>query len=231
MKKFFSIILCLLILLSDQAKATVVFTDTFTVSSNINLNAYPSGSPDYAMSLGAATDLIVIASSDTVVDQVATDSFARIINPAVATGDQQITATLSGGGGTVGLMARMDAAGNDDGYLAFFNASGDSVRIYRVDDGNFVELIDCGSPGAFADPFTGRLKVTGSGATVFIEAQANATTTCTFSDTNANRKITGPPGIWNGTGSSISTFDNISVDNLASGSAVPLMLSKRRRVQ
>jgi len=229
MKKIFSVILCLLILLADEAKATVVFTDSFTVGADVNLNAYPA-TPDYAMNLGAAADFKVIAAVDRVESQVNTDAVARITNAAAPTGDQQITATLtSSPGGAAGLAARCNTSGTANCYVVEFVPSLDVVRFYRMDNSTFNTLgSDCSR--SFIENFTGRFKVTGSGATISLEAQVDATAVCTYSDTDANRKTSGTPGIHNG-GSDQSTFDNISVDNLAAAAVSPLIIlsSKRRR--
>ena len=226
MKRFFAIVTILLLLLSDQAKATVVFTDSFTVAADVNLDAYP-GTPDYAMVVGASTDLKVIDATDRIESQVATLAMARLINAAVPTGDQEITATMTADGGAVSMTVRT-ASGAETAYLARFVPDSDEITIYRVVAGGYTELTLCSR--VFGDPFTGILKATGTGATVTISAQADATSVCSVDDSSVDRLTSGTPG-FNIEGANIQTYDNVSVDNLAAaGGGMPVKLSLFRRM-
>lgn len=199
---------------------SVVFTDNFTVGADVNINAYPA-TPDYAMTVGAAADIKVIAATDRAESQVVTNCVARIINAAAPTGDQQITANIGGGGAaSVGLAVRCATDGTGNCYVAFFVSTSSSIELYRVDTGTF-SLLTTFTGRAFGDPFVGRFKATGAGATVTLEIQADSTAIATFDDTNALRKTSGTSGIMNGNTST--WHDNISVDDLLAAAAATLM--------
>lgn len=197
---------------------SVVFTDAFTVGANTNIDAYPSGSPDYAYNQGSGADLTVNATNDRVQTTTVSPTYlsARIIDPAVPTGDQEITATcnISGTDRQGYVCARCATDGSANLYAGLLDLTqANEVQIIRFDAGvyNVIASADRGFAGA--GTHTLRLKVTGSGATVSLEFQVDATASVTFADTSANRKTSGPPGIA-GNSSANDWVDDVSVDNL-----------------
>ena len=62
---------------------TVLFTDTFTVSASADINAYPSGSPDWAYSQGTGSNIQVIDTTDRLECSAASNKVARVIDASV----------------------------------------------------------------------------------------------------------------------------------------------------
>ena len=209
-----------------RAESTVVFTDSFTVSSDTDLDAYPSGSPDYAYlgagGFGAGSNLTVVAASDRV---QTTDNFivlARIIDPAGAiTGDQKITAQMFSAATNEEpqLLVRCAAFNPVDCYL--FNTSDDGgsqrVEMYRCTADTFSLIAS--STRTFSFPATCSFQATGAGATVSLEVVAGGTSPFTFGDTDGDRKTSGPPGIAMRTSTLSAWIDDLSVDNLVTTAA------------
>ena len=83
MKKLFAIVLSLLLAV-PMAHAELVFgPDSFTAGSNINIDAYPSGSANYTYSVGSSANLLVNATSDLIVvqDNIGADGIAIVTSP------------------------------------------------------------------------------------------------------------------------------------------------------
>jgi hypothetical protein len=89
---------------------------------------------------------------------------------------------------------------------------------------------DRGLTGAGTRAF--RLRATGTGAQVDLEFQVAATTTLTYSDTDASRLTSGVPGLGayceGGETSRSAWVDNLSVDDLISASGWGMLLAGRR---
>jgi hypothetical protein len=209
---------------------SVVFTDNFTVAADTNIDAYPSGSPDYAYNNGSGTNFTVNAANDRVQDLSTTTTVAaRIIDAAVPTGDQEITAdcfsnTTDNSGG---VAARMATAGTQNYYSTYLEQNqANECRLHRLDTGTEVLLdsVDAGFSGGSARSH--RLKVTGAGATVTVEWQIGTMAARSVGDTAANRKTSGPPGIIGYNGSpNVIWVDNVSVDNLITGAIYTVLNS------
>lgn len=197
----------------------IVFTDNYTVDADTNLNAYPAGSPDYAMVLGAAADLIASGANKRVEGTIAGDLHARIIDAAGAiTGDQEISGDCHAviAGSPSGAVSARHSTTSADFYMSFIQGeAADEVRIYRVDAGTFV-LVAAADRGITTDGTRRhRLRVTGAGATVNVEFQVDALSALTFADTSANRKTSGPPGVGMYTNAAGAVWvDNVTVDDL-----------------
>lgn len=198
---------------------SVVFTDNFTVDSDIDIDDYPAGSIDYAYNAGSGTNMQVIASTDKATVSVTTTQVkVRIIDATVPTGNQEITADISCADSYSSgeVIARMATSGNlENFYMAKVElTNAEECRIYRCDDGSFTLIASADRGFSGAQTINVRLKVTGTGATVSIEAQFGATAVLTVDDTSASRKTSGPPGIGGWTSSTAIIVDNVSVDNL-----------------
>ena len=196
----------------------VVFTDSFTVASDIDLAAYPSGAPDYTYVRGTTGAITVLASSDGAFIQASAASVAAAITDAsVPTGDQEITAQTHAISYQCGfLIARASPQSFYNTYLDF--TAGNECQVYRRDNSTTQTLIASADRGltAAGSPFTQRLKVTGTGATVTVEAQFAGTAVLTYADMSAERKTAGPPGI-GGYAEATNTYwvDDVSVQSFA----------------
>jgi hypothetical protein len=193
-----------------------VFTDNYTVGADINIDAYPSGAPDYEYVRGSGSDILVSAANDRAqLNTADTSAAARIIDPVAPTGDQEITASVqcTSGGDSSYVIVR--AAGGQNYYFAYLNlSSGTEVGLFRRHNGVSTTLTEV-TRGITAGTHTMRLKAVGTGATVSLELQIDATTVITVDDTSADRKTSGTPGIggYSFAGSTV-WVDNVSVEDL-----------------
>lgn len=202
---------------------SVVFTDSFTVGADVNIDAYP-GTPDYAYNIGSGSNLSVNAANDRVqTTSTGQNHVARIINAAAPSGDQQIIATVGLNGvnnARGGLACRCATAGTSNLYLYLIDPSSGDLRIYRDDSASFVLLTNFNSGQVPSDGAqTMVVKAVTNGAQVDLTYTLNALTPGTYSDTHANRKTSGPPGvsIWCTTANTGAYVDDVSVDDLVTG--------------
>ena len=215
--------------------AIVFGPDTFTVASDINIDAYPSGNPDYAYNVGSGSNLQVNAANDRV--QAVLDGVfltARCIDATAPTGDQEATATVGAGLFDCPLLcARMASSGTLTnyyyGYINLDNAN--EVILCRLDDGSGVQLASA-ARGLLAGTHTARIKAIGAGATVAVEFQVDATTMLTYDDTSATRKTSGPSGFGldyeNALG--VCYIDDFQIDDLAAaGLSIPVAMDIYRQ--
>lgn len=205
---------------------TVVFTDAFTVGADVTLGSYPSASPnnDYELVTADGT-LDVNAANDRVVKGSATnDTYYKIVDASVPTGDQQITALCDHGSGYDGGCVQTRHKTGSECYV-FLMAGSNTVEIYRRDPG-YTLITSVSRTYTAGAAHTLRFKTTGT-TTVSLEAQINATTNVTATDTSADRQDSGPPGIGHvaDTGALTGYVDDVSVDNLAGGTTFQKSLS------
>lgn len=199
----------------------VVFTDNFTVTSDTNLSAYPSGSADYAYMRGSGTNLTVNAANDRVQSPSTTDEYhARIIDAAVpTTGGHEITATIYSSTTDSGMLLLRCSASADTCYLSYCDVTQtNEVQIYRFVAGTptLIASADRSLSGAAARTWVFRAVTNGS--QVDLTLTIGGTTALTYSDTSGSRITSGAPGIgiYNGTANT-AYVDNVSVDDLTSG--------------
>lgn len=217
---------------------SVVFTDNFTVGSNTNIDAYPAAGADYAYNAGSGANLTVNAANDRVQNGALNVFYAaRIIDASVPTGDQEMKALCghlsdaSLGNGYV--CARMATGGTLTNYYWLHLDTGNvnEVRVLRDDNGSSV-LVDSFNDGiaAAAGSNTHRLKVTGAGATVTLEVQLGnpGTTHSGITDSTANRKTAGPPGLgaYNENAAGDGWVDDVSVDDLVSTTPINVSIGE-----
>lgn len=202
----------------------VVFTDSFTVGADISLSSYPSGAADYALIDGQESQANVNAANDRVqvIAAGSDDNAWRIIDAAVPTGDQECTVSANDTSANFydcgSVIVRGSAGGN---YYLFTRANSTTVELYRIDSGAFVLLTSASRTTTNGTTHTMRLKATGTGATVSLEAQIDATAVVTASDSNANRKTSGTPGLAVYSASASLWIDDLSVDDLTAGGSLP----------
>ena len=197
--------------------ALVFGPDEFTVGADTNIDAYPAAGADYAYNVGSGSNLTVNAANDRVQRGVAGSFVARLIDAAAPTGNQEVILD----GDNINLaeasaipMTRAATGGTDDLYFTDMNTGiANEVQLYRDDAGTSVLLAngDRGLSGAATRRM--RLRAVGSGTAISLETQIDDTRPLTFSDTAANRKTSGPPGL--GILDTATFVDNLSVDDLA----------------
>lgn len=199
----------------------VVFSDSFTVGADTALEAYPSGSPDYAAVYGG-NNLDVIAATGRVTGSVTSDNSYRIIDAAAPTGDQKITLTCGVRTGYDGGHAKVRCTTNN-GYL-FQRASATTFELYRLASGGYSLLTTYSVSTANNSALSISLKAVGSGATVTITPTVSGTDLASYADTAGTRLLNGTPGVHfyqaDAGVNAANYIDNISVDDLsASGIA------------
>lgn len=194
---------------------TVVFgPDNFTVAANTNINAYPAGNVAYAYNLGTTTHLTVNAANDRVQNTQTSDKIARCTRAGVPSGDQEATAacygnTTTGNSGDVAVRCATDNTSNC--YFTYTNAG--NFEIWRVDGAAFTLMVSAARTYVTGTN-TKRLKATGT-TTVDLEAQIGTTAVLTTSDATANRKQSGPPGIYIfNTTANIAYVDDFQINDL-----------------
>jgi hypothetical protein len=192
----------------------VVFTDAFTVASDIGLTSYPSGSPDYGECLDGWA-LTVNAANDRVQTDNLGPLIARIVNAAVPTGDQKITCdigwTTDYDSGYVGC--RGDSTGN---CYVIMRASTTTWELYRFDNRTYTLLNSYGVSTTDNSSGSVSLKATGTTTVALTPTIAGADRT-TYNDSSANRKTSGTPCVALYRSSGTPWLDNVSVDDLQAG--------------
>jgi hypothetical protein len=200
---------------------SVVFTDTFTVGSDTELSSYPSaGAPDYARISGTGTFTANAVNDYVRAAGTSTEIVYRIINAAAPTGSQEITVDnyhAAGNYETFGACVR--CASTADAYVAIV-VSGSTVELYRMDSGTMNLIATASRTNTMNAVVACRFKAVTNGSQVDIEFQANATAVVTYSDTSGSRKTSGTPGLWSYFGGAGFYADNISLDDLTTGTAV-----------
>ncbi len=185
----------------EKEIAELVFTDVFTVGADANIDAYPSGAPDYTYNDGSGANLTVNAANDRVQCSVGGDASARVIRSGTTTGDQEIR--LDGFSTTDAapeVMVRMATSGELHSFYYLY-VNGNIVEIYRRDNSTSETLVASGDRGIAVNGRQAyRIKATGTNPVV-VEGQVADTAVVTYSDTSASRKTVGPYGIgvYNGT--------------------------------
>jgi hypothetical protein len=200
--------------------------DAFTVASDINIDAYPSGAPDYAYTLGSGSNLTVNAANDRVQNGVGSTLLAaRCIKSGMPTGDQECRASLNhpqAAGDDGGfLCVRMATNGSSHFYMTANNAP--SVVLYRCDGGTgLVDLIllVSRSAGIAGTDYAMRLRAVGTGSAVHLwalpEGQGTPASPVTYTDTSVDRKTSGVPGFGiYGTSANAGYIDNFEISDLA----------------
>lgn len=199
-----------------------LFSDTFTVTADTNISSYPSGSPDYAYvsGFGSGADLTVNATNDRLQSTygAGADRIARIINAAVSSTNQEISAdcyALSSAWEAAYPVLRA-ASGSGDFYTCpILLPEANEVRLYRSDGGSFSLLASANLGLTSSGAYTMTARASGVGATVVLEVVVNGTLAIVHLDTSASRKTSGNPGIgvYDGNGSGDIYADNIVVSS------------------
>ena len=219
MKKLFAIVLSLLLAV-PMAHAELVFgPDSFTAGSNINIDAYPSGSANYTYSVGSSANLLVNATSDLIVvqDNIGADGIAIVTSPDLSSlGDQEARAVVSGtaaalAGSWAGVTIRDDGSG--DAYLAGIDNGNNEVAIYEIIAGATSLLASADRGLAGATKYSMWFSAVGSSLTL----RLNGDTAVTVTDAT---RSTGSPGVYGGDDGAAGTageIDDFEVDDLATG--------------
>jgi len=181
-----------------QPGHTILFRDSFTVTGDTNIDAYPAGSPDYQYgSVGSGSNATVSAVNDRV-ESVTTASHVRLIDAAAPSGDQEaiIRGNTATGNENAQVMVRHTlVSGLGNAYrIDWRNAEANELRLSRADNDIVTSLAsaDRGLSGAATRFF--RIRALGTGATVSLLGQIGDTAVLTVDDVDAARKMTGAPG-------------------------------------
>lgn len=201
---------------------SVVFTDTFTVGADVNIESYP-GTPDYARMNGSAGNVVVNAANDRVQRPLAGGdiTFVRCLDASMPTGNQSVTTTGAWDtGSTSALPCVRCQAGSFDCYTGWLNFPGGTLEIYRVSAGPTYTFLAGGTTVPGAGTYTATLQAVGTGAQVDLDFTVQGVGSVQYSDTAGSRLTSGTPGfeITNGTGD-LAWLDNFSVDDLIAGVA------------
>lgn len=177
-----------------------VLDDTLSGSASTQLSgrtADTTGGAYSAWSGGINSTALVLLGDGTV--SINAGSTSYVINASASTADDETcslqTTYSSSANGKMAAILR--GTGSGTGYLALFSSIGGSgsVQLYRAVSDSFTTI---GSTASF-DPTTSptvALHVSGTGATVTVEALVNGSVIRTYSDTNAQRITSiGKPGI------------------------------------
>lgn len=202
----------------------VVFTDLFTVGSDVDLVTHNADYIEIATSGHGA--LRVNAAEDAVENRYSgiysTPFHAthRWAGSGAPTGSQQVTfnaSRVSGNGSTTAVMLRMPTANTNNGYVCGLgNSYANGIAIWRRVAGVDTLLANGGTP---ASPDT--LVAEATGTTTVALSLSDGTTTITYDDSSGSRHEVGTPGIYvrqgsDSTASSAFLYDFV-VDDLASG--------------
>ena len=203
--------------------ALVFGPDTFTVGADTNIDAYPAAGADYAYNNGSGANLTVNAANDRVqapTGDATQDFVARLIDAAAPTGSQEAIgdgiASAAGAADFGTVNNRCAAGGTYDLYMTRYVPNTGTFVIRRTDAGVETTLITRTDATGIVNNRM-RLRAIGSGSAVALEAQHEDLRPLQYSDTAANRKTSGAPGLQidnNGTGNN-AALDNFSVDDLA----------------
>ena len=200
-----------------------IFSDSFTVAADVNIEAYPA-TPDYSLMNGIAGDVKVNAANDRVQAPTAGTKFrVRCLNAACPTGDQEVSVrgtSDSATGVQTAVLARCHAT-LDDCYMMRINYDTNAMELwsYTLGIGSLIDTT--ASSYTSAGTHTYYLKAEGAGATVTLTFRIDALTPRVFADTSGARKTAGKAGLYlyNGTANT-GWVDDFSVDDLIAGGSV-----------
>lgn len=198
---------------------SIVLNDPFTTGTSQNIGAYNA---DYARWLGTTEQLTVDATDDRV-ESSTTGEFGFLWQGTGSpTEDYEVRGTgfTNRAGEGPALQVRCSAASGGNGYWVTFLA-GAPPDIYRYDNGafNYLQSLTAAGNVPNGTAFSMRVRVTTDGSNnVVIQAQINSGTTANYTDTAANRKLSGNPGLTiykTGGAADDIWLDDYIVDNLA----------------
>lgn len=209
----------------------ILLNDAFTTATSQNIGAYNS---DYVRWLGTTEQLTVDATDDRV-ESTETGEFGFLWNNGASpTGTYEVRATgfTNRSGEGPAIQVRCDSASGGNGYWVVF-LSGSAPDLYRYDNGTFNYLGNFSGAGNVPNgtSFTMRVRVSNNGSNnVEIQCQLNTGTTVTLTDTAANRKLTGRPGLTiyrtGGVANDI-WIDDFVVDDLLTSSTLSTTIAAR----
>lgn len=191
--------------------------DAFTVGIDANIDAYPSGSPDYAYSRGSGSNLNVNATNDNVAVNVdSTTLVARVVNLAIPNSmtTQETRGDLFTGAtpGAAGLALRYSASTR--GYVCQLSP-GDANEVQISEDNAGYTLLASINRGLVANTtYAASFRAVGVASGTLLTLIIGGAFALTFTDTTA--PASGAPGIheFRDPGAT-ATVDNFLVDDLS----------------
>ena len=186
---------------------TVLFTDTFTVSASADINAYPSGSPDWAYSQGTGSNIQVIDTTDRLECSAASNKVARVIDASVPStmGNQLVRLdVMCPSGCAAGAALRYNTTTR--GYQGTHDATGSVNEVAIYEDNAGATLVADGDRSLTASTtYPVVFSALGGSAECNLRLVINNTAAVTFRDTTA--PATGSPGVYMfGVGAAIDNF-------------------------
>ena len=207
---------------------SVVFSDSFTnAGSDVGIVVWDGNS--YVYVIGSGTDLTVNATNDrvqcTVVD---TDKVVRIKNASVPTTGNGIVSATIHCGAVVGvddlasLCVRLKTDDTHNFYLALLDRRAQTGTIIRWSAGTPDDIVVLYNPArAIGASHTATFRAVTNGSQVDLTLTISGLTDVTYSDTAANRKLDGTPGIhfYDATANE-AYLDDLSVDDTPAGATL-----------
>lgn len=206
---------------------SIVFTDSFTVGSDTALESYPSaGDPDYA-NISGADNLDVNAANDRVQGTTSgADEVYRIIDAAVPTGNQKISANC---GVTTGYSCGYLGVRGSASFNAYLltRASNTTWELWRIDAGSWTLLTSWSVSTTDSTTQAIAIKAEGTGATVTLTPTIAGSDRTAYNDSAASRKTSGTPcvAVYQTSVVAGNFVDDVSVDDLAAAGAVEASLT------
>jgi hypothetical protein len=192
--------------------ATQIYSDTFTVGADAELDAYDA---DWVKVSANQDDVSVIAANDRLEGTNSVGNNADYTWTGQTVLEERIQATLNAGSAWSSLTVRGDLDMNN--YLAEWDSSSNAIILYRATgftggSGGSWTQVAFGGTVASSTTYTGAyLKATGTNP-VELEGgdDTNGAAAVTYSDSNAARHQSGQPGISMATNSG-GWIDNVEI--------------------
>lgn len=202
------------------------FKDTFTDTDQTLLTAHtPDNGAAYAAVIGSVAPIIQSTIAGGSLGPNGTTYVMWRSTTAATSTEQSITANVYFNTGTfssAGICGRVASDGSRGYALLYLKASG-TWSLQRLVGGSFTEIASYAMAVTTGSSYAIELRITGTGATVTVEAYVNSTNVATYADTNANRATAaGYPALWfnpagGGTGQGMLLQDLTGSDGAVAG--------------
>jgi len=197
---------------------TVLFTDSFTVGADTNIDAHPAGTPNWAYCRGSTSNLRILAADDRVSPNSNGATLVARCTAVSALADQKVTAVCDALVNPVygGLAVRY--SDTTRGYLAQVETSQANELRIREDNAG-ITLLASADRGLTDGTHNLEFSAVGPADNTLLTFTVDGGTPLTFTDTTA--PATGRPGIssFRTTGSPAGSgwIDDFAVDDLVTG--------------
>jgi hypothetical protein len=207
----------------------IIFTDTFTVGADTNIDAYPAGDPDYAYNAGTGNNIIVSGANDRVENNATGSTFLVAIIDGAVPADMPwyrvnaATVSAAAADQIVSPAVQVGSNGEDEGYFLYWD-NATQLSVYRrvtSTDTLVASLV---------------LPETAPTTDMFLEVQVGTSVALRWGvgiysagtiDTNAARLTTGRPGIYTFASAGTPFLDTLTVDEFDTTFAITNLQSVR----